>query len=488
MKTNKYITMCIMSLIAMSLLSCMITAFIDSGISLTIGTVIGFLGLTGLASLAAYWSRTMMALNVIIDKLKKHDPENIRVCPSPMITPLLDAISKYSTDAAGKTKELEKRSREFNLQVQLLEKEKKNTEAILYSINDAVLVADSMDRIILANSAAEELFDFSMEQVDHCPIKDVIDDGDFVDAIIQTRQKKLRHIKHEISLLNDKHGRTFDSITSCVNDESGAITGVVAILHDITREKEISQMKNDFVSHVSHELKTPLASINAYAEMLVDGEAEDTETMKEFCGIIQSQAQRLNRLIEEILNISRIESGLIKVNKEQLSVAVLIKDAASMIESYAREKDIRINTQAPIIFDQVMADRDMISQVIINLLSNAVKYTEEGGNVSILSEVDEADQIVRVTVTDTGVGIPPEDVGHVFDKFYRVEANKKYAKGTGLGLNLVQQIIEKVHEGRVFVTSTVGEGSTFGFELPLAAAGKTKKSKENKDEKVSERA
>ena len=112
----------------------------------------------------------------------------------------------------------------------------------------------------------------------------------------------------------------------------------------------------------------------------------------------------------------------------------------------------------------------MISQVIVNLLSNAVKYTPPGGSVRIATEVDEAAGRVRVTVTDTGVGIPEEELGHLFTKFYRVAANNKHAKGTGLGLNLVKQIVEKVHNGRVFVTSKVGVGSTFGFELPLAAA------------------
>ena len=488
MNTNKYIITGIMILIALSLLSCMATSFIDSKVILIIGTSIGFAGLTALASLAAFWSRTMMSLNIIVDKLKKNDPENIRVTPSPMITPLMEAITKYSTDSISKEKELQKQSREFNLQVQLLEKEQKNTEAILYSINDAVLVVDSMDRVVLANSAAESLFDVDMEKVYLQPIKDVISDKEFVESVLQTRQKELRHVKHEISLEDDEMGRTFDSITSCVNDEKDGITGVVAILHDISKEKEISRMKNDFVSHVSHELKTPLASINAYAEMLVDGEAEDQETVKEFCTIIQSQAQRLNRLIEEILNISRIESGLIKVHKEQFSVAMQIKEAASMIESYAKEKSIQVNTQAPIIFDQVVADKDMISQVIINLLSNAVKYTCEGGSITVESEVDEADSVVRVTVQDTGVGIPPEAVDHVFDKFYRVEANKKYAKGTGLGLNLVQQIIEKVHEGRVFVSSVQGEGSTFGFELPVAASANAKKAVDKTEDDPVEKA
>jgi two-component system phosphate regulon sensor histidine kinase PhoR len=229
-------------------------------------------------------------------------------------------------------------------------------------------------------------------------------------------------------------------------------------------------MKNDFVSHVSHELKTPLASITAYSEMLADGEADDEQTRKEFYSIIQHQAQRLNRLIEDILNVSRIESGLIKVQKERLSLTILIEQQMQMIKGFAEEKNITVTSQTPIIHDQVMADKDMISQVIVNLLSNAVKYTPAGGAVTVETQVDETDCLARVTVKDTGVGIPPDEVDHVFDKFYRVAANKKQAKGTGLGLNLVKQIIEKVHAGRVFVTSQVGVGSTFGFELPLAVA------------------
>jgi signal transduction histidine kinase len=141
-----------------------------------------------------------------------------------------------------------------------------------------------------------------------------------------------------------------------------------------------------------------------------------------------------------------------------------------MIRSYAEEKNIEIIGQKPIVFDQVYADKDMISQVIVNLLSNAVKYTSCGGSIKIETEVDEIAGLARVSVTDTGVGIPEDEVEHVFDKFYRVGANKKQAEGTGLGLNLVKQIVEKAHNGRVFVTSEAGVGSTFGFELPLATA------------------
>jgi len=242
------------------------------------------------------------------------------------------------------------------------------------------------------------------------------------------------------------------------------------VLHDITREKEISQMKNDFVSRVSHELKTPLASITAYSEMLCDGEGDDEETRSQFYSVIQGQAKRLNRLIEDILNISRIESGLIKVEKTPVSLTILIEEQLQMIRSYAEEKNIEIVAQRAIVFDQVNVDKDMLSQVIVNLLSNAVKYTPSGGRISVETEVDEAAGTVQLSVTDTGIGIPEDEVEHVFEKFYRVKANKGQAKGTGLGLNLVKQIVEKVHDGRVFVRSEPGKGSTFGFELPLARA------------------
>jgi two-component system phosphate regulon sensor histidine kinase PhoR len=225
-------------------------------------------------------------------------------------------------------------------------------------------------------------------------------------------------------------------------------------------------------------LKTPLASITAYSEMLLDDEIDDEKTRKEFYSVIQNQAKRLNRLIEDILNTARIESGLIKVTKEPVSLTILIEEQMRMMKNYAAEKNISLSwgspCQKPIVFEQVYADKDMISQVIVNLLSNAVKYTPSGGSIKVETEVDEIASVARVTVTDTGVGIPESEIEHVFDKFYRVDANKKHAAGTGLGLNLVKQIIEKIHGGKVFVRSRQGQGSTFGFELPVATADMVK--------------
>lgn len=434
-------------------------------------------GAVGVILLGWYWLRLAGIITSIAKHLKDDRMETvgaIRTLFLPLrmkqMNKLCKAINERLDGCSNRIVEYERQIKELQIQVQLSKKREKNTEAIIYSIRDAVIVIDEFEKLLMANEAAGKLFDFDYRNSQRMPIKELIkdDQSDFLDFLSNSRQRKEQATRREMEFLKDGIPGTFECIVSCIYDPDGQVCGAVAVLHDVTREKEISKMKNDFVSHVSHELKTPLASITAYSEMLADGEADDEKTRKEFYSIIQNQATRLNRLIEDILNTSRIESGLIKINKEPISLAILIEEQLQMITSYAEEKNIKVAGQKPIVFDQVYADRDMLSQVIVNLLSNAIKYTQPGGSVKIEAEVDEGEELVSVSVTDTGVGIPEDEVEHVFDKYYRVGANKKQAKGTGLGLNLVKQIIEKIHGGRVFVESRVGVGSTFGFELPLA--------------------
>jgi two-component system phosphate regulon sensor histidine kinase PhoR len=298
----------------------------------------------------------------------------------------------------------------------------------------------------------------------------VLQDQKVIDLIREMRQSNSasgrRIIEHTVKTgLGD---RAFKVTLSCVADRSDHPAGVVAVLHDMTKEKEVAEMKNDFVSNVSHELRTPLASIKAYVEMLIDGEADDEKTKTEFYEVIQNEANRLSRLIDNILNISRIESGLVKINKQPQSLAVIMKEAIEVIAPQVKSKQINLIEQLTPIFYQTIADRDMLYQAVLNLLSNAVKYTPEGGSITVQTEVDEAKKRVSTRISDTGVGIPPKDLPFVFDKFFRVEANSRMAKGTGLGLSLVKHIIETVHHGRILVESTQGKGSTFGFELALA--------------------
>ena len=425
-----------------------------------------------------YWLRLSGRIASIVRELKADKTSRIKSGSSKIVNELSEAINKHFGGNRSYIEELEKQIKDSQLKIQLLRRQKRNTDAIIYSIRDGVIVIDEFDKLLMANEAAGKLFNFDYKSSQHKPISELVcsektkaGEKEFVDFLCQSRQSKVRHTRREIDFSNEDRSKTFDCIVSCVYGEGEQVCGVVAVLHDITREKEISRVKNDFVNHVSHELKTPLAAISAYSEMLVDGEADDEQTRREFYSVIQNQAKRLNRLIEDTLNTSRIESGLVKIEKRPISLTILIEEQLRMIRSYAEEKNIEIIGQKPIVFDQVYVDKDMISQVIVNLLSNAVKYTPCGGSIKIETEVDEIASLARVSVTDTGVGIPEDEIEHVFDKFYRVDANKKQAKGTGLGLNLAKQIVEKVHNGRVFVTSEPGGGSTFGFELPLATAG-----------------
>jgi len=431
-----------------------------------------FVTAVGVIWLGWNWLRLSRQISSTAGLLKTNKSPDIKPAGNTIMNELSEAVGERLADYSNCNLAMENHLEDLQIQLQVSKKRERNTEAIIYSIRDAVVVVDELDRLLRANEAAGKLFDFDPKSSQHKPLTELVgpEKDEFVDSLRQSRQAKVQHKRHEFDFSKQDVTKTFDCIVSCVYDESEQVCGVVAVLHDITREKEISQMKNDFVSAVCHELKTPLASISAYSEMLLDGEAKNGQSKKEFYSVIQSQAKRLNRLIEDILNISRIESGLIKVERKPVSLAILIEEQLQMIRGQAREKNIEVIGQKPIVFDQVYADKDMISQVIVNLLSNAVKYTPSGGSIRIETEVDEITTLARVSVTDTGVGIPESELEHVFDKFYRVDANESYAKGTGLGLNLVKQIVEKVHNGRVFVASQVGVGSTFGFELPLATA------------------
>lgn len=408
-------------------------------------------------------------LQRLTDSLKS-EKKTFVSCRSQAARRLSEAVDTFIQRRSEPLSNSQQQLQELNLQLQLLRRRKAGVEAILNSIHDAVIVVDVQGRLILSNPAAEAIFEFQSDKALSRPVSEILGQSGLTELITKTAGAKVRCVRYDLTIPVQGKPAYFDCILSSVFDDNGQLASVVAVLHDMTREKEASQAKNEFVSHVSHELKTPLASINAYAEMLIDGEAEDEASIQQFCQIIQGQAQRLNRLIEEILNISRIESGMMKVNKQNHSLALIVRDAVEMIRSTAQEKNIALQVPPPIVCDQITGDKDMMMQVVVNLLSNAVKYTPNNGQVRVDIELNEVDHTITLSVADTGIGIPEEDIPKLFGKFYRVEANKNFAKGTGLGLNLVRQIVETIHSGKVFVRSKQGQGSTFGFVLPLAGS------------------
>jgi two-component system, OmpR family, phosphate regulon sensor histidine kinase PhoR len=381
------------------------------------------------------------------------------------VNDLLELSERSVADAGRRVKELE-------IQLRVVAGERQDAQAILHSISDAVLVTDPFDELVLANEAAGRIFHFDPNQARGHAVGQVLNDPKIIELIRDMRQSRTtsgcRVVEH-VSRSESSGERAFKITLSCVSGEPDGPAGVVVVLHDTTREREVAKMKNEFVSNVSHELRTPLASIKAYVEMLLDGEADDEKTTREFHEVIHNEANRLSRLIDNILSISRIESGLMQVNKQPQSLTVILKEAIEVITPQARGKRITLNEKLTPVFYQTVADKDMLYQAVLNLLSNAVKYTPEGGNITIETLVDEAARKVVTRVSDSGVGIPPKDVPFVFDKFYRSDANNHMAKGTGLGLALVKHIIETVHKGQMSLESEVGKGSCFGFELELAA-------------------
>ena len=404
-------------------------------------------------------------------------------CP---VAHLLDAVNDLIHHADAAVSEAALRAKELEIHLKVATAERQHAEAIVYTISDAVLVTDTFDELVLANESAAKTFEFDLELARSRRVDQVLRDPKIVALIREMRQSEGRDgprvVEHRVR--TPAGVRTFKITLSTVagaaereaaggaatgagHADAAAAAGVIAVLHDVTHEKEIVEMKNDFVSNVSHELRTPLASIKAYVELLIDGEADDEKTKREFYEVIQNEANRLGRLIDNILTISRIESGLAKVDKRPQNLAAVVRDAMDVIAPQADQKGLRIVERLAPAPQQTSADRDMLYQAVLNVLGNAVKYTPAGGEITVETVVDEPRRKVALRVTDTGVGIPPQDLPYVFDKFYRSEANSRMAPGTGLGLSLVKHIVETVHQGRTFVESQVGKGSTFGFELDL---------------------
>jgi len=428
------------------------------------------LSLLRLALLRRRAGRLAGAIRLRIDQHELRSLEE----PSPAGGEVEAVVSELLTTASGSVEEAARRVKELEIQLKIVTAERQDTQAIIHSISDAVLVTDPFDDLVLANDSAAKVFEFDGAKAPGARLDQLLKDTKLVELVRDMRRSRSTHgrrvVEHAIRCgeNGDTTDKTFKITLSSIGADEDRPSGVVVVLHDMTREKEVAQMKNDFVSNVSHELRTPLASIRAYVEMLLDGEADDEKTTREFYEIIQSEANRLSRLIDNILSISRIESGVVPVNKQPQSLTVILKEAIEVITPQARTRRITIAEKMDPVFYQTPADKDMLYQAVLNLLSNAVKYTPEGGTVTVETQVNEADRKVITRVRDTGVGIPPKDLHRMGDKFYRSEANKHMAKGTGLGLALVKHIIETVHKGRLFVESEVGKGSCFSFELELA--------------------
>ncbi len=391
-------------------------------------------------------------------------------------------VGEVLQQCCRRTQELKHSRTAWEIRYRRAVTELEQIKAVFSALAEPILAVDDYDELTLANHSAEELFQFDAKDPETRVLAEVVHCQELVRLLTAAVHRKTSGKQTgEIEILDrdgDPHWyRVAASKLAAGDDETGgnggadsaatATGGAVAVLRDIGDEKALQKRNAEFISAVSHEMKTPLTGIRAYVELLVDGDAEDEETREEFLEVINGQADRLQRLIDNMLNLARIEAGVVKVSKQTRALNELLEEALNVVQPAAEAKQIELIADLSPMYLGVLADRDMLLQSAINLLSNAIKYTPERGRVTLRSRLE--DNQVRFEVQDTGVGLSEEDCRRVFEKFYRVKKDQNMAAGTGLGLPLAKHIVEDVHGGRLTVQSTLGEGSTFAVTVPGAA-------------------
>lgn len=339
--------------------------------------------------------------------------------------------------------------------------ERNKLQAILTSMTDGVIAIDREGHILLINPMVETMFSVRQEDVMGKSVIEVIRNYDLEKLLLGALAGN-DSFTREIQMLSPMV-RTFRVHLAPLKNASGPV-GVVAVLRDITEIKELEQMRTDFVANVSHELRTPLTSIKGFVETLLDGAIEDKTVARHFLDIINDESDRLSRLINDILTLSRLEEKDAGVNKAPVEMAKVINNIVSILHSRIKEKNLDLRTDIADNLPVIQADQDMMGQLFINLLDNAIKYTPSGGRIRV--EVQPAQQGIKVTVSDTGIGIPGKSLPRLFERFYRVDkARSREMGGTGLGLAIVKHILEQ-HGGSIEVQSELGRGTAFTFYLP----------------------
>ncbi len=396
--------------------------------------------------------------------------------------PILDAIwfvknitsgrLKHRTLRVGSTRELrdlgtalDDMRRQVQTHIGQITLEKSRLEAVLTSITEAILVTDQSGRILMGNQTFEKLFGVSDAIEGRMPIE-LVRHRDVQNAIDQTL-KTGQAVFLDLTRSDDRE-RHFDvQIAPILQDDH--IAGSVTIFYDITELRRLERIRKDFVANVSHELRTPLTTIKGCAATLADGALDDQEASQRFVKMINTHADRLHNLVEDILDLSRIESGALPLEIGVYPIQEMINTVVGQIRPLAKEKTltIEINIKENV---QVQCDHKLIEQALFNLLDNAVKYTPEEGKIWIQTrdfKHGENTQIrIALEVKDTGIGIPLSDMDRIFERFYRVDKGRSRAMGgTGLGLSIVRHIMD-AHGERVYVESEQGKGSTFGLTLP----------------------
>ncbi len=354
------------------------------------------------------------------------------------------------------------------------ERRRATLDSVVNSLVDGLVLVDRRGRIAYANPHAQEILNLSASalqgQILDTMGREVAGRIPYPDQVLAQLRSAIEDPQRTPTVefaLTGPTVRTLQARLFPIQDAGGGSLGLGLLLRDITREKELDQMKSQLLSTVSHELRTPLASIKGFATTLLREDVDwDEESRREFLSIIDEESDRLSELISNLLDMSSIEAGTLRVEPETIDLRPILQETTAEFQMMTRDHQIQLHQSAPL--PLVMADPRRARQVVRNLLENAVKYSPEGGAVTVSTKVG-TDRL-QISVADQGIGIEPDQLGNVFDRFYQVDsASTRKVGGSGLGLSICKAIVE-AHNGQIWVESTPNVGSTFHFTLPLASA------------------
>jgi two-component system phosphate regulon sensor histidine kinase PhoR len=370
-------------------------------------------------------------------------------------------INVYSHGQIGKlVEEINNALSVLDEKIARLNKENNQAKAILNNMVEGVIAVNKDSRVISINPMVEELFNIDKKDMEGKLFLEAIRNNDISDLIDKVLENG-EFVSQELTMILPVN-KTFEVNASPIFQEE-KVNGCLVVLHDITEIRKLEKVRSDFIANISHELKTPLTSIKGFVETLLEGALDDKENSREFLKIIQRHTDRLNSLINDLLQLSYLESKEVNLTKEDFQLRSLLNTIISGFTTQLNKKNIKlINEIAPDIMAE--ADKEKIQQVFTNLIDNAIKFNKENGNIKIYARKDQNG--IKVTVEDSGLGLPEKDIPRIFERFYRVDkARSRELGGTGLGLAIVRHAVE-LHGGAVGVESTEGLGSKFWFTLP----------------------
>jgi two-component system, OmpR family, sensor histidine kinase VicK len=341
--------------------------------------------------------------------------------------------------------------------------EKKETDAVIRSIAEGLVVVDAQGKVIMMNPAAEKLLNVSKKEKIGKPIEENLREEELL-SMVRSSPGNIEDKEIELVSQQDETKKVLRASSAVIENENGQAIGMVSVLSDITKQKELDEMKTNLVSNVSHELRTPLVAIDKSISLILSkATGPISPDQEKFLSIAERNLKRLSLLIDDLLDLSKLEAGKMTLRRQQSSIEKVVNESVDGLATWAKTKSISIERKIQNALPDIFIDPNRIIQVLNNLIGNAIKFTPAGGTITLAAVMNNDARQIEVSVTDTGMGIEKQAIPKVFDKFFQIgERAPTDISGTGIGLSIAKEFVE-LHGGRIWVESEKDKGTKFSY-------------------------